>query len=96
MNTKKVLLGLFAGLAAGATLGILFSPDKGSSTRNKITRRGEDLLDGMETKLADFAKMFMDKFESLKSADYMNEAKSGLSNSIDKSVDAVKSKMNSQ
>ncbi len=95
MNTKKVLLGLFAGLAAGATLGILFSPDKGTSTRNRISRRGEDLLDGMDAKLADFAKMFMDKFESLKSTDYMNEAKSGLSNSIDRSAEAVKSKINS-
>lgn len=42
MNTGKVLLGVLAGVAAGALIGILFAPDKGSETRRKIISKGED------------------------------------------------------
>ena len=33
---SRTLLGILAGTAIGATLGILFAPDKGSNTRKKI------------------------------------------------------------
>jgi gas vesicle protein len=36
MNSGKVLLGLFAGIAAGALLGILFAPEKGVGNPKKI------------------------------------------------------------
>ena len=36
MKAGKVFLGVLAGVAAGAVLGILFAPDKGSKTRKKI------------------------------------------------------------
>lgn len=42
MNTnEKLLLGLIAGAAAGATIAILFAPDKGSATREKIMNLGK-------------------------------------------------------
>ena len=41
MNSGKVVLGVLAGLAAGAALGILFAPDKGTATRKKISKKGE-------------------------------------------------------
>ncbi len=51
MTTGKALLGVLAGIAAGAAIGILFAPEKGSDTRNKITKKGKDLTDALTNKL---------------------------------------------
>ena len=50
MKQGKVLLGVLAGLAAGAVLGILLAPDKGSETRKKILSKGEELADDLKEK----------------------------------------------
>jgi gas vesicle protein len=50
MNSGKVILGALAGLAAGALIGVLFAPDKGSESRHKIVKKGEDYLDSVKNK----------------------------------------------
>lgn len=45
MSNTKVVLGFLAGAAVGAIAGILFAPDKGSSTRKKIAGKANELLD---------------------------------------------------
>ncbi|MFN8243672.1 MAG: YtxH domain-containing protein [Ferruginibacter sp.] len=49
-NTAKVLTALAAGAAAGAILGVLFAPDKGSETRRKISERGKKFSAGVKEK----------------------------------------------
>jgi gas vesicle protein len=36
-DNTKVVVALLAGLAAGAALGILFAPEKGTETRDKLS-----------------------------------------------------------
>ncbi len=42
-DNAKVVAALLAGLAAGAALGILFAPEKGSETREKVNESLKDL-----------------------------------------------------
>ncbi len=42
-NTSKILIALGAGLAFGSILGVLFAPDKGSSSRHKIVEGSKKL-----------------------------------------------------
>lgn len=44
-NSSNTILGVLAGTIVGTTLGILFAPDKGSNTRQKITRETEAVKD---------------------------------------------------
>jgi gas vesicle protein len=51
MKTSRVVLGVLAGAAVGALIGVLFAPDKGANTRRKIARKGEDIVDDVKDRL---------------------------------------------
>lgn len=42
-DNSKVVIALLAGLAAGAALGLLFAPEKGTDTRDKLTESLKNL-----------------------------------------------------
>ena len=67
MSTSKILLGLLAGAVAGAAIGILFAPDKGSETRRKISEESNDLADNLKGKLNNLVDGVKEKFSALKS-----------------------------
>lgn len=66
MNTGKVVLGVLAGLASGAILGILFAPEKGADTRKKIAKNSKDKLDDLKSKYNDVIDQLSSKLETAK------------------------------
>ncbi|HVA99594.1 MAG TPA: YtxH domain-containing protein [Bacteroidia bacterium] len=66
MSSGKILLGVLAGIAAEATLGILFAPDKGSKTRKKIADKGNDYAEELKGKFDDFRNVLSEKFYQVK------------------------------
>ncbi|HEY6503716.1 MAG TPA: YtxH domain-containing protein [Chitinophagaceae bacterium] len=66
MSSGKVLVGVLAGVAAGAVLGILFAPDKGSATRNKIAKKSKGYAGDLEDKFNELIDSITKKFETVK------------------------------
>jgi gas vesicle protein len=50
-NTTKIIMGVAIGAAAGLAMGILFAPEKGSKTRQKITEEATDIFAEVKEKL---------------------------------------------
>lgn len=59
-NSGKIALGLLAGLAAGAVLGVLFAPQKGKETRVKLSKKAKDLGDAIKTTVNESGEMVAD------------------------------------
>jgi gas vesicle protein len=61
MSTGKALLAVLAGIAAGAAIGVIFAPEKGSGARKDLSKKGEDLANALNATIDE-------KFEQLMSS----------------------------
>jgi gas vesicle protein len=52
-DNSKILVALMAGLAAGVALGIIFAPEKGSETRDKLNDALKNLGDSIKDRAAE-------------------------------------------
>lgn len=75
MNTTgKIFTAIAAGAAAGAILGVLFAPDKGSETRRKINEKGKNIAEDLKDTIQ-------------KGKDKINELKSDISKTVKEKVE---------
>jgi gas vesicle protein len=66
MLTGKLITGILAGAAAGAILGVLFAPDKGSETRAKIAQKSSELTDAIKEGYSKVAEAVTNNYEAMK------------------------------
>lgn len=65
MNSSKLLLGVLGGVAAGALMGVLFAPEKGSKTRKKIMNKANDGVDVLKDKFDTLLESMNEKYENI-------------------------------
>lgn len=66
MKNKSLLVGVLGGVAVGAVLGILFAPEKGEDTRQKISKKGKDLQDNWKDTASKYASKFSESVDGLR------------------------------
>jgi gas vesicle protein len=66
MGAGKVFASVLAGAAAGAVLGILFAPDKGTETRRKIAEKGSDFAGTVKDTYSDISDTVSEKYDTAK------------------------------
>jgi len=85
----KVVGALVLGAIAGATIGVLFAPHKGSKTRNRIMGGAKDIAN-------DFSQMVKDEVDALRNkaeeaVGYVDEKGVELNNSLNQKNETLKS-----
>jgi gas vesicle protein len=66
MSNGKFLAGILLGAAAGAVLGVLFAPDKGTDTRKKIAKKTSKLGEDLKAKFDEMTDSIKEKFDSIR------------------------------
>lgn len=62
-DTAKLVGAVVVGALIGATLGVLFAPDKGSATRDKLMDGAGDLADNLKKKVREGADALRNKVD---------------------------------
>jgi len=65
MKSGKIALGLLAGVAIGALAGILFAPEKGSTTRKNIVGKTDAYTQKLGTQFKGFVDGVTQKIEGM-------------------------------
>ncbi|GIZ08408.1 YtxH domain-containing protein [Flavobacterium sp. UMI-01] len=64
METNKTIIGILAAAAVGATLGVLFAPDKGTNTRKKIAKKTADTKEEIKGKIDQLKETLSEKYNA--------------------------------
>jgi gas vesicle protein len=65
MESNKVVVGVIAGVAIGALVGVLFAPAKGSKTRKKVMNKATAYKDELQSKIEDLIDGVSEQYDSL-------------------------------
>lgn len=66
MDTGKMLLGVVAGAAAGAIVGMLFAPAKGSVTRRRMARRSTEYAEEAKGKFNEYIDALAEEYDTVR------------------------------
>jgi gas vesicle protein len=66
MRSGKVLLGTVVGVAAGAVLGLLFAPAKGSATRKRMARKATGYAEDVQENLNEYIEAATEEYGTVK------------------------------
>jgi len=83
MSAARVLLGAVIGMATGAVLGVLFAPEKGSTTRKRLSQKGSRYIGDLKNTTSDYVDTLEEKFESAR------ETAVGLTDRVKGAVDSL-------
>jgi gas vesicle protein len=87
MNSAKLLLSAIAGVAIGIQIGVLIAPEKGEETRKKLTKKGDDYLDEINTQINRFIDGVTEKLDKVnRNAANVGEAGKNKVNELNKDV----------
>ena len=62
----RLIKGILIGAVAGAVIGILYAPRKGSKTRKKLRRKGADMKAALRNEFNNIEKKVNSQYESIK------------------------------
>lgn len=65
-NVKKMIITTLSGIAGGAILGMLFAPDKGKKTREKISEKSDQYMKTVKDDVSELGKYMNNRAKKTK------------------------------